>query len=146
MNEENELADTRNRDTAVTEDTVYNSVDTKNGIMGSRDIKTDERKHKRKMNPNSLKNLVPIKPGQVLNPTGRPKTPDEVRQKLRDALGDAVDRLIELSEHADKDSVRYQATQDLIDRVLGKPTQPLDIDQNNAVKVEFVGGTDDLAK
>ena len=103
-------------------------------------------KHKRKMNPNSLKNLVPIKPGQVLNPTGRPKTPDEVRQKLKDALGDAVDRLIELSKNADKDSVRYQATQDLIDRVLGKPTQPLDIDQNNAVRVEFVGGTDDLAK
>ena len=143
---ENELEGIRNRDTAVTEDTIYNSVDIKNEIMGSKDIKTDERKHKRKMNPNSLKNLKPIQPGEVRNPTGRPKTPDEVKQKLKDALGDAVDRLIELSKNAEKDSVRYQATQDLIDRVLGKPTQPLDIDQSNAVRVEFVGGTDDLAK
>lgn len=86
------------------------------------------------------------KPGQSGNPKGRPKTPDEVRQKLKDALGEAVDRLIELSKNADKDSVKYQATQDLIDRVLGKPTQPLDIDQSNAVRVEFIGGTDDLAK
>ena len=86
------------------------------------------------------------KPGQSGNPKGRPKTPDEVRQKLKDALGDAVDVLIQLSKTADKDSVRYQAAQELVDRVLGRPTQPLDIDQSGAVRVEFVGGTDDLAK
>ena len=69
-----------------------------------------------------------------------------MRQRLKDALADAVEVLIELSQHAEKDSVRYQAAQDLVDRVLGRPTQPLDIDQSGAVRVEFVGGTDDLAK
>lgn len=96
-------------------------------------------------------NLENIRPhqwqkGQSGNPSGRKKTPSEVRDMLKDALEDAVKTLIELSQHAEKDSVRYQAAQDLVDRVLGKPTQPLDIDQTNAVKVEFVGGTDDLAK
>ena len=46
------------------------------------------------------------KPGQSGNPKGRPKTPDQVRDMLKDALEDAVKTLIELSQHAEKDSVR----------------------------------------
>jgi len=111
----------------------------------NRDIDAQQPEKKKR---GRIENLIghQWKPGQSGNPKGRPKTPDEVRQKLKDALGDAVDVLIQLSKTADKDSVRYQAAQDLVDRVLGKPTQPLDIDQSNAVKVEIVGGTDDLAK
>ena len=120
-----------------------------NAVMdntGCRDIDMDAPGQKKKKHDTSHLKQYQWKPGQSGNPSGKVKTPDEVKQKLRDALGEAVDRLIELSKNADKDSVKYQATQDLIDRVLGKPTQPLDIDQTNAVRVEFVGGTDDLAK
>ena len=135
MNEENEQEDLRNRDIAIEESTGSNTVD------------IDARQPEKKKRGN-VENLRPHqwKPGQSGNPSGRKKTPDQVRDLLKDALEDAVKTLIELSQHAEKDSVRYQAAQDLVDRVLGKPTQPLDIDQNNAVRVEFVGGTDDLAK
>jgi hypothetical protein len=104
--------------------------------------------HEPKKKKHSADNLKPYQwqKGQSGNPSGKRKTPDEVRDMLKDALENAVKTLIELSQHAEKDSVRYQAAQDLVDRVLGKPTQPLDIDQTNAVRVEFVGGTDDLAK
>ena len=111
----------------------------------NRDIDAQQPEKKKR---GRIENLIghQWKPGQSGNPKGRPKTPDQVRDMLKDALEDAVKTLIELSQHAEKDSVRYQAAQDLVDRVLGKPTQPLDIDQTNAVKVEFLNGTDDLAK
>ncbi len=116
--------------------------------IANKEIDIEAPETQKKKRRGRVENLIghQWKPGQSGNPKGRPKTPDEVRQKLKDALSDAVDVLIQLSKTADKDSVRYQAAQDLVDRVLGKPTQPLDIDQTNAVKVEFVGGTDDLAK
>ena len=120
-----------------------------NAVMdntGCSEINIDAQEPKKKKHDTSHLKQYQWKPGQSGNPSGKAKTPDEVRQRLKDALSDAVEVLIELSKHAEKDSVRYQAAQDLVDRVLGKPTQPLDIDQSNAVKVEFVGGTDDLAK
>ena len=132
---ENEPEDMLTRDIAIGNTTGSNTVD------------IDARQPEKKKRGN-VENLRPYqwKPGQSGNPSGRKKTPNEVRDMLKDALEDAVKTLIELSQHAEKDSVRYQAAQDLVDRVLGKPTQPLDIDQNNAVKVEFLNGTDDLAK
>ena len=125
---------------------LHGDITTENTVANNnRDIDARQPEKKKR---GRVENLIDHqwKPGQSGNPKGRPKTPDQVRDMLKDALEDAVRTLIELSQHAEKDSVRYQAAQDLVDRVLGKPTQPLDIDQTNAVKVEFVGGTDDLAK
>ena len=126
-------------DSTISDNAVMNNT-------GCRDIDIDAQEPKKKKHDTSDLKQYQWKPGQSGNPSGKRKTPNEVRDMLKDALEDAVKTLIELSQHAEKDSVRYQAAQDLVDRVLGKPTQPLDIDQTNAVKVEFVGGTDDLAK
>ena len=43
------------------------------------------------MNPNSLKNLVPVKPGQVLNPHGRPKKEISITSKVKELLEHEVD-------------------------------------------------------
>ena len=126
-------------DSTISDNAVMNNT-------GCRDIDIDAQEPKKKKHDTSHLKQYQWKPGQSGNPSGKAKTPDEVRQKLKDALGDAVDVLIQLSKTADKDSVRYQAAQDLVDRVLGKPTQPLDVDEHSAVKVEFLNGTDDLAK
>ena len=37
------------------------------------EIKQNKEEMKRVMHPNSLANLIPIKPGECLNPGGRPK-------------------------------------------------------------------------
>lgn len=126
---------------------IYNGDVATEYSTGSNSIDIDARQPEKKKRGN-IDNIRPHqwKPGQSGNPSGRKKTPNEVRDMLKDALEDAVKTLIELSQHAEKDSVRYQAAQDLVDRVLGKPTQPLDVNESNAVRVEFVGSTDDLAK
>lgn len=132
--EQNLHGDIYNGDVAVTENT------------GSRDKDIDTKEPKKKKHDTSHLKPYQWQKGQSGNPSGRKKTPNEVRDMLKDALEDAVRTLIELSQHAEKDSVRYQAAQDLVDRVLGKPTQPLDVAESSAVRVEFIGGTDDLAK
>ena len=75
---------------------------------------------KRQTNPKSLANLrPPIKPGEVLNPTGRPKTPPDVKEALAAMLPAAVKRLGELLM-SDNEKIAIQATQVVLDRNLGK--------------------------
>lgn len=46
--------------------------------------------------------------------------------KLNDAIEEAVDVLIELMRTSQKDNVRLAAAQTIIERVMGKPTQPVE--------------------
>lgn len=63
--------------------------------------------------------LKPIKPGEVRNPTGRPKTPPDVKEALQAMLPAAVKRLGELLL-SDNEKIAVQAVQVVLDRNLGK--------------------------
>jgi hypothetical protein len=67
----------------------------------------------------ALANLKPAQPGEVRNPTGRPKTPPDVKEALQAMLPAAVKRLGELLM-SDNEKIAVQATQIVLDRNLGK--------------------------
>lgn len=67
----------------------------------------------------SIANLKPIKPGEVRNPTGRPKTPPDVKEALQAMLPQAVTRLGQLLM-SDNEKIALAATQVVLDRNLGK--------------------------
>lgn len=62
--------------------------------------------------------------GNCANPRGqRGKLPEDARKMLKDALPDAIDCIIRHAREGDERCAMY-----ICDRVLGKPTQPMDID------------------
>ena len=67
----------------------------------------------------ALANLKPARPGEVRNPTGRPKTPPDVKEALQAMLPQAVKRLGELLI-SDNEKIALAATQVVLDRNLGK--------------------------
>lgn len=64
------------------------------------------------------------KPGQSGNPSGRKKTPPDIKAAFRDALPKAVATLIALLD-SKKPEIRLRASTTLVERVLGRPDQPL---------------------
>ena len=69
----------------------------------------------------------PFQPGQSGNPNGRPKMPEDVRKKLKAATPEAVQLLIDVMKNEDeKTALRMDAAKTIIERVYGKPTQPID--------------------
>lgn len=69
--------------------------------------------------------LIPWKPGQSGNPTGRPPLPPELKAKLRDLAPKAVQRLGEMLDDDDP-RIRGMASQAILDRLYGKPTQAVE--------------------
>lgn len=67
----------------------------------------------------ALANLKPVQPGEVRNPTGRPKTPPDVKEALRAMLPSAVTRLGELLM-SDNEKIAIKAVEVVLDRNLGK--------------------------
>jgi len=67
---------------------------------------------------------------------------EATRELLRDASYEAAYNLIRISKNP-KHQKQFQACQDILDRNLGKATQPLDIGEENAIKIiipeEFKG-------
>ncbi|ACS41665.1 DUF5681 domain-containing protein [Methylorubrum extorquens] len=85
---------------------------------------------------------TPFEKGKSGNPTGRPKIPAEVRELARGATVKALSRAIELIDSADE-NVALKAVNTVLDRALGKPTQPVDGDGEGGpirslVQVRFV--------
>ena len=67
-----------------------------------------------------------MKKGQTLNPTGRPKSPDWVKQAFRDMTPLAMSVLRAVLDGTDteaKTADRLKATDMVFDRTLGKPLQ-----------------------
>lgn len=84
----------------------------------------------------NIKNLKPIAKGTVLNPTGRPKIPEDVKETLRAATPRAAQVLVELLEARDP-KIRLQASSIIMDRVYGKATQQVDVQVTDVAKVHL---------
>jgi hypothetical protein len=73
---------------------------------------------------NSLANLRPIKKGEVRNPGGRPKIPEDVKEMARGLCPEAIQTLGEVMK--DKDAppaARVSAASTILDRGYGKAPQ-----------------------
>lgn len=80
-----------------------------------------------------MANLKPAKPGQVLNPSGRPK--DILTQRLRARLDDAeADALVNALLSQGKGG-NVKALAMAWDRLEGKVAQPLDVKESGTKKV-----------
>lgn len=79
-----------------------------------------------KPNARSLANLRPAQKGEVRNPQGGRKIPEEVKQALLAATPAAVNTLIELMANGGE-KVRVQAASIILDRVYGKAAVQVDV-------------------
>lgn len=69
--------------------------------------------------------------GKSGNPNGRPKIPDEVKNLLKEATPDAARLLIDtMNDDEVKIETRIACAEKVIERVYGKPTQPIEADLN----------------
>ena len=69
----------------------------------------------------------PFKPGQSGNPGGRPKMSEDVREMLKAATPKAVKLLVSvMDDDGQKAALRMDAAKTIIERVYGKPLQPID--------------------
>ena len=83
---------------------------------------------KKAPHPNSLANLMPpIKPGEVRNPGGRPKVPEEVKAALQAATPAAVATLVEIMTSGKSEDTRVKAANIILERVYGKATAQVDV-------------------
>ena len=86
-------------------------------------------------------------PGQCPNPGGKPKTPEEVKQRLKEVLPEALETAIAVMRSSkSKPSTRLLAAQDVLDRVLGKASQPIDADVTAEVVVRIADDLKDGGK
>jgi hypothetical protein len=88
---------------------------------------------------NSLANLRPVKPGEVLNPKGRPKKENDLLTYIREKLGDVCEYDKQgrtwLEALADAE-LRYALTEnaarmDLLNRLWGKPIESLSVNESS---------------
>lgn len=92
----------------------------------------------------ATENLKPFQPGKSGNPGGRPKIPAEVRELARALTMEAIETHAEIMR--DKEAppaARAASANAILDRALGKPTQPVDGDGEGGpirslVEVRFV--------
>lgn len=74
-------------------------------------------------------------------PGGRKKIDPEVKKMLEAALPSAVQLLVDtMNNPGAKNELRVQCANTIIDRVMGKPQQAVELDAKNIPQVIFVGG------
>lgn len=81
------------------------------------------------------------------NPNGRPKIPDDVKRMLKEASLDATKLLIDtIADESANISYRLDAAKEVLNRVYGKSTQPIDGEIDAAIRVMLSGEAEDYAK
>ena len=110
-------------------------------------LSEEEKKRRDEINAKRMENIKDhqFKPGHSGNPKGRPPIPEATRQLIKEASYGAAYTVIRISKNPNHPK-QLQACQDILDRTLGKAAQPLDIGEENTVKVVIEGDLKDLAK
>lgn len=85
--------------------------------------------------------------GNRANPSGRPKLPQDVKEMFRAATPDAAKLLIDTMQNQQADlKLRVDCAQRIIERVYGKPTQPIDGSMDGQILFTLAGALEDYAK
>lgn len=71
------------------------------------------------------------KDGKSGNPGGRPKMPEALSNLLKKGAEEAIREIIHLSQKGKSEKIRFAASEYLVDRVYGKPTQINDVNVAN---------------
>ena len=74
-------------------------------------------------------------PGSIGNPKGRPKYEPTPQEILREAVPEAVTRLVDLIYSSD-DAVALRASIEVLDRVLGKPEAHIGVNFDSAIVLD----------
>ena len=90
---------------------------------------------KRKCHPNSLANL---KPGP-----GRKAVPKEVRDLFEAALPDIARKLVDTALNSPNEDLAYKAQVTVVERVLGKARQEIDMDIDGKMQIVITGAVKD---
>jgi hypothetical protein len=81
------------------------------------------------------------------NPNGRPKVPKDVREMLKAATPKAAQLLIDsITDDSVSINYRIDAAKEILNRVYGKPTQPIDGDMDTTLKIILSGETSKYAE
>jgi hypothetical protein len=80
---------------------------------------------------------MPFKKGQSGNPGGRPKEDDELKKLARVHTKDALERLVFWMQ-SDNPKASVSASNSLLDRGYGKPSQAITGPDGGAIPVAFV--------
>lgn len=90
------------------------------------------------LNHHRVRGLKPFqfKKGQSGNLNGRPRTPEIFKKKLNSV----AEQILKLAELSDDEAIRLKASQVILDRVLGKAHQSIELsgDPENPVNLKFV--------
>lgn len=82
-----------------------------------------------------------FKPGQSGNPAGRPPVNPDIKEALKAACPRAVQVLTDLMENAISEEVRHKSAVTIVERVLGKVAQPLELTGKDGSAVNIEGRT-----
>lgn len=98
---------------------------------------------------NSLETVKPwqFKKGESGNPGGRPKINPEIKEILKIATPSAIKLMIDtMNDDKAKIDLRISIAQDITNRVLGKPTQSIDGEIDQTVRIVLEGGLKEYAE
>ena len=85
--------------------------------------------------------------GKSGNPGGRPKVSEAVKKMLKDATPKAAKLLIEtITNEKANINIRIDAAKEILNRVYGKATQPIDGDFDTTLRVVLEGDLKDYAE
>ena len=78
---------------------------------------------------------------------GRKKIPQEVKEMLKGATREAAQLLITtMKDETVKAELRINCANEILNRVYGKPTQPIDGEMDNRITVTLAGEVKEYAK